>query len=381
MDEFDPLFFRISPREAQLMDPQERLFLQTSYQALEDAGYDRSTIARDYGGSVGVFVGVMYGEYQLLNGLSSYGSIANRVSYFLDFNGPSMAVDTMCSSSLTAMHLAVQSIQRGECRLAIAGGVNVSIHPAKYLTQAQLTMLSSDGRCRSFGKGGDGMTPGEGVGAALLKRLPDAIADRDHIYGVIKGTSINHGGKTNGYTVPNPGAQAQLVARALNEARINPRTVSYVEAHGTGTSLGDPIEVSGLTKAFRQNRAGEQKQEQYCALGSVKSNIGHLESAAGIAGVTKVLLQMQHRTLVPSLHTEMLNPQIDFESTPFTVQRGASEWHRPVIEIDGVRKEYPRIAGSAHLEQAGRMRTLLSKNMTCPQSRPRSRLALRRARR
>ncbi|MCC5467061.1 SDR family NAD(P)-dependent oxidoreductase, partial [Pelosinus baikalensis] len=306
VDQFDPLFFNISPREAEIMDPQERIFLESVYEAIEDAGYTGENISNQeyFGlkGNVGVFAGVMFDEYQLygvqetLQGrpTSLWGvpaSIANRVSYLCNFHGPSMTVDTMCSSSLTAIHLACQSLQRGGCDLAIAGGVNVSIHPNKYLFLAQGKFLSSNGQCQSFGEGGDGYVPGEGVGALLLKPLSKAIADGDHIYGIIKGTAINHGGKTNGYTVPNPNAQASVISRALEEAGIDPRTISYIEAHGTGTSLGDPIEIAGLTKTFQKYT----KEKQFCAIGSVKSNIGHCESAAGIAGVTKVLLQLKHR--------------------------------------------------------------------------------------
>ncbi|XXT21477.1 SDR family NAD(P)-dependent oxidoreductase [Sorangium sp. So ce429] len=364
VDEFDPLFFNISPQEATFIDPQERLFLQCVYQALEDAGYTRGALVRGRGpecaGEVGVFVGVMYEEYQLYGAQAqllgqpyalpgSPASIANRVSYFCNFHGPSMAVDTMCSSSLTAIHLACESLERGECEVAIAGGVNVSVHPNKYLMLAQGQFVSTDGRCKSFGQGGDGYVPGEGVGAVLLKRLERAVADRDHIYGVIKATSVNHGGKTNGYTVPNPAAQAQVIARALEQSRVNPRAISYIEAHGTGTSLGDPIEISGLTQAF----ARFTNDTQYCAIGSAKSNIGHLESAAGIAALTKVLLQMQHRTLAPSLHAEVLNPHIDFTRTPFRVQQTCEEWKRPTVEVDGVRREYPRIAGISSFGAGG----------------------------
>ena len=181
---------------------------------------------------------------------------------------------------------------------------------------AQGKFVSSKGRCESFGEGGDGYVPGEGVGAVLLKPLPKAIEDRDHIYGIIKATELNHGGKTNGYTVPNPKAQSEVIGKAFKKAGINPRTISYIEAHGTGTSLGDPIEISGLTRAF----AEYTQDRQFCAIGSVKSNIGHCESAAGISGVTKVLLQMKNRKLVPSLHSGVLNPNIDFSKTPFTVQ-------------------------------------------------------------
>lgn len=353
VDEFDPLLFWMSPREAQSTDPQERLFLQTAYHALEDAGYSRSEIQRSCGGEVGVFVGVMYNEYQLLNGHSSHGSIANRVSYYFDLSGPSLAVDTMCSSSLTAIHLAIQSLRCGECQMALAGGVNLSLHPSKYLTQAQLTMLASDGRCRSFGEGGDGMTPGEGVGAIVLKPLSAAVADGDNIYGVIKGASINHGGKTNGYTVPNPVAQARLVANAVRAARLDSQVISYIEAHGTGTSLGDPIEIAALTEAFGSGLGDHRSEAPRCAIGSVKSNIGHLESAAGIAGVTKVLLQMKHGMLAPSLHAQRTNPQIDFSQTPFVVQQTLEDWRRIRTDIDGVITELPRTAGVSSFGAGG----------------------------
>jgi amino acid adenylation domain-containing protein len=334
VDLFDPMFFNISPREAELMDPQERLFLECVHATLEDAGYTRDNVAED--SDVGVFVGVMYEEYQLYGAQEqargrfiampgSPASIANRISYFCNFNGPSLALDTMCSSSLTAIHLACQSLQRGDCAVAVAGGVNVSVHPNKYLMLAQGKFISGKGRCESFGEGGEGYVPGEGVGAVLLKPLAQAKADGDHIYGVIKATAVNHGGKTNGYTVPNPNAQAKVVERALRKSGIDARAVSYVEAHGTGTSLGDPIEIAGLTKAFR----GWTQDTQFCAIGSAKSNIGHCESAAGIAGVTKVLLQMKHQQLVPSLHSRVLNPNIDFEGTPFVVQQELAPWPRP----------------------------------------------------
>lgn len=364
VDQFDPLFFNISPREAELMDPQERLFLECVYETLEDAGYTRETLSgyqsSGMQGNVGVFAGVMYEEYQLyaaqeqIQGrpLALWGnpsSIANRVSHFCNFHGPSMAVDTMCSSSLTAIHLACQSLQRGDCELAIAGGVNVSIHPNKYLFLAQGKFVSSKGRCESFGEGGDGYVPGEGVGAVLLKPLVQAVADRDHIYGVLKATAVNHGGKTNGYTVPNPNAQASVIRRAIKEAGIDPRVISYIEAHGTGTSLGDPIEIAGLTKTFEEYT----KDKQFCALGSAKSNIGHCESAAGIAGVTKVLLQLQHGQLAPSLHAKVLNPNIDFSNTPFVVQQELAQWSRPVVKRNGDAKEYPRIAGISSFGAGG----------------------------
>ncbi|MBF0395141.1 MAG: SDR family NAD(P)-dependent oxidoreductase [Desulfobacterales bacterium] len=340
IDKFDPLFFNISPREAELMDPQERLFLQTVWHTLEDAAYSKSSLS---GKRVGVFAGVMYGEYQMLSkeniaASSSYASIVNRISYYFNFKGPSIAIDTMCSSSITAIHLACESIKKGESELAIAGGVNLSIHPHKYLLLSQAKFVSSDGRCRSFGEGGDGYVPGEGVGALLLKPLSRAKYDSDHIYGIIKGSAINHGGKTNGYTVPNPNAQADLISETLKNFKINPREISYVEAHGTGTSLGDPIEITGLVKAYKNYT----NEKQYCAIGSVKSNIGHLESAAGIASVTKVLLQLKHKELVPSIHSEPLNSNINFSDTPFYVQKEVSEW-----------KIYPRISAISSFGAGG----------------------------
>ena len=329
-DKFDPLFFNISPHEATIMDPQERLFLQTSWATLEDAGYTTKNLYES--SRLGVFVGVMFGHYQLFGGdelsqgnlltNSSFGSIANRVSYFLNSRGPSMAIDTMCSSSLSAIHLACQSLKNNECEVALAGGVNITSHPEKYILLSQGNFLSSDGRCKSFGTGGDGYVPGEGVGAILLKPLKGALNDKDHIYAVIKGSSINHGGRTNGYTVPNPIAQAELIIETLKKADISPSTINYIEAHGTGTSLGDPIEIRGLSKAFESSEGFENK----CPIGSVKSNIGHLESAAGIAGLTKILLQLQHKKLVPSIHSEHLNPNINFEELPFYVQRNLSPW-------------------------------------------------------
>ncbi|MBP1177198.1 polyketide synthase PksN [Paenibacillus sp. PvR133] len=364
VDQFDPMFFNISPREAQIIDPQERLFLKCVYETIEDAGYTREALGLERGlgqdRNVGVFVGVMYEEYQLYGAQEQArgrmiavpgnpASIANRVSYFCNFHGPSMAVDTMCSSSLTTIHLACQSLQQGECELAIAGGVNVSIHPNKYLMLGQGRFVSSKGRCESFGQGGDGYVPGEGVGAVLLKPLSKAIADGDHIYGVVKGTSVNHGGKTNGFSVPNPNAQASVIGRAFKKAGINPRTISYIEAHGTGTSLGDPIEIAGLQKVFQEYT----EDKQFCAIGSAKSNIGHCESAAGIAGVTKVLLQLKYGQIVPSLHSKTLNPNIDFSDSPFIVQQELGEWKRPVVTMNGKTVEYPRIAGISSFGAGG----------------------------
>jgi acyl transferase domain-containing protein/acyl carrier protein len=345
VDEFDPRFFNISPREARNIDPQERLFLQHAWMAVEDAGYTRESLQvpadKDLSGQVGVYVGVMYGEYNLSGSLAS---IANRVSYVLNLHGPSITMDTMCSSSLTSIHLACQDLKSGRTSLGIAGGVNVSIDPNKYHMLSSGQFISSDGHCQSFGEGGDGYIPGEGVGVVLLKRLSEAEKGGDHIYGIIKGSALNHGGKTNGYSVPNPQAQASVISRALRESKTDPRHVSYVEAHGTGTKLGDPIEITSLNKAFAQSR-----ENHFCLLGSAKSNIGHCESAAGIAGITKILLQLKYQQVVPSLHSKRLNPHIDFENTPFIVNQTLRKWENPVING----KKIPRIAGISSFGAGG----------------------------
>ncbi|MGD2087047.1 MAG: SDR family NAD(P)-dependent oxidoreductase [Candidatus Aminicenantes bacterium] len=363
-DKFDPLFFSISPREAENMDPQERLFLEIAWTALEDAGYSRQRLHRDIpqnqGANVGVFAGITSYTY-LLWGPDEWRkgnnvipnsvpwTIANRVSYVFDLNGPSLPVDTACSSSLTAVHLACESLKRRECHMAIAGGVNLYLHPAKYINMCQVNMLSPTGRCHSFGAASDGFVPGEGVGAVVLKPLSLARRDRDRVYAVIKGSSINHGGATSGYTVPNPNAQARVILETIKKARVNPRAIGFIEAHGTGTRLGDPIEIAGLSKTFRQYTP----DNQFCAIGTVKTNIGHLEAAAGIAGLTKVILQMKHRQLVPSLHSQSLNPNIDFSATPFTVQQHLADWDRPVIEENGRQVTYPRIAGISSFGAGG----------------------------
>ncbi len=333
IDKFDPLFFNIAPRDAALLDPQERLFIQSAWATLEDAGYTRETLQRKVNNQVGVFVGVTYNFYPLFiaeewhkgNRLPldvQLFSTANRTSYFLNLSGPSFVIDTACSSSMAAIHLAYESILRGECQMAIAGGVNLSLHPSKYHMLGSYSLMSATGRCTSFGANGAGYVPGEGVGSVLLKPLSMAIKDNDRIYGVIKSSSMNHGGKTSGYTVPNPSAQTELIKNALNKAKCDPRTINYIEAHGTGTALGDPIEIRGLQEAFEDYT----QDKQFCAIGSVKSNIGHLESAAGISQLTKVLLQLQHKKIVPSLHAQELNPFIDFQQTPFYVQQELSDW-------------------------------------------------------
>ncbi|MFF0854551.1 amino acid adenylation domain-containing protein [Streptomyces sp. NPDC003280] len=351
-DRFDPLFFRMSQIEAEHTDPQERVFLETVWHLLEDAGYTRERLR---GGRTGVFVGMMYGHYQLygvgeaLRGegfatSSSYASVANRVSYFFDFTGPSVALDTMCSSSLVTIHQACLAIRNGDCDVAVAGGVNISSHPVKFLQLAQRGFLAEDGRCRSFGEGGTGYVPAEGSGAVLLKRLDAAVADGDRVLAVVKASAVNHGGAGAGYSVPNPRAQGDLVRSALERAGLRPGDLDYLEAHGTGTALGDPVEVNGMLRAF------EGDLPERLPIGSVKSNIGHAESAAGIAAITKVLLQMRHGQLVPSLHADRLNPNIDFTSTPFEVQRDRAPWPRRVREDGTVR---PRTAGVSSFGAGG----------------------------
>lgn len=336
VDTFDPLFFGITPHDAALMDPQERLFLETGWHALEDAGYSRHRLSSVTGNAVGVYAASMYNEYPF-HGLdcghsrqgrppvatgSAIAGIANRVSYFLDCHGPSLTVDTMCSGSLTAIHLAVAGLRAGECSMALAGGVNLSLHPNKYIQLEQRAMLAPGGRCRAFSVDADGFVPGEGVGVVVLKPLSRALADGDRIHAVIEGSAVNHGGRTNGYSVPSPAAQAGLVAAAMNDAAVRPADIGYIEAHGTGTALGDPVEVSGLDRAF----AGALPPTAVRPLGTVKSNIGHLEAAAGVAGLTKVIMQFRHETVAPSLHAENLNPAIDWGATPFRVQRAAAAW-------------------------------------------------------
>lgn len=354
--QFDPMFFGISPREAINIDPHERLFLQEAWRAMEDAGYSSEAMRQRHRRRVGVFVGVTKTEFEL-NGAhdpgaagqwyprTSFSSIANRLSFFMDLSGPSMPVDTMCSSSLTAIHSACEQIRLGSCEAAFAGAVNLYLHPSAYYYLSSLRMLSSDGRCRSFGENGSGFVPGEGAAVVLLKALNRAVADGDHVHGVILATHVNHGGRTHGFMVPNPRAQAALIRESLDKAGVNARHISYIEAHGTGTALGDPIEVEGLQQAF----AFDTADRQFCALGSAKSNIGHLEAAAGIAGLLKVLLQMRHQQLAPTLHAEKTNPNIHFESGSFVLNRELRAWDRPVV--DG--RILPRIAGVSSFGAGG----------------------------
>ncbi|MCG7407079.1 alpha/beta fold hydrolase [Paenibacillus sp. ACRRX] len=313
VDLFDPLFFNISPREADRMDPQERLFLQTVWETLEDAGYNR----RPRSEQTGIFVGATS-----VNGNAA--SIANRVSHYFHFKGPSMALDTMCSSSLTAIHLACESIRQGECRMAIAGGVQLLVQPYTVVDR--------------FLPGG--AVTGEGVGAVLLKPLLQAEADGDRIYAVIKGCSVNHAGRTGGYAAGEAKDQAELITKTLNKAGVDPSSISYFETQGNGVSYGDLNEIKGMITAF-----GRQTKPPHCAIGSVKSNLGHLGAAAGIAGLTKVLLQLKYAELVPAIHTEKMDADFQFEGTPFYMQRESTKWQHNVYQEGEQKRELPLRAG------------------------------------
>lgn len=348
---FDARFFHISPREAACLDPQERLLLEEGYKALENAAWPPSRIQAEGRENVGVFVGVTRTGFELYNPTlwesgdnriltTNFSEMANRLSYCFDLRGPSMAIDTMCSSSLTALHEACEHLRHGACRMALVGTANIYTHPATYRLFCEKRMLSPTGRCHTFSRNADGFVPGESVSALVLKPLSAALKDHDRIHGLIRATGANHDGRTNGFTVPSPAAQAAMIRDTLDRGKVNAREISYVEAHGTGTKLGDPIEINGLTKAYRTDTS----DTGYCAIGSAKSNIGHCEAAAGLAGVIKTLLQMRYQTLAPSLHAEELNPLINFSDSPFHVQTEKAPWARPVITRDGKQTEIPRMA-------------------------------------
>ncbi len=353
-DKFDPRFFGISFKEARMIDPQQRVFLQTVWQTIEDAGYRPSSLR---GRPVGLFAGVTCYDYvdvvrQHVSeaGVYTYTGVSpsllpNRISYLLGIHGPSEVVDTACSSALVALHRARHAIRDGECEMAIAGGVNALLTPELFICFSKSGMLSPEGRCKVFSKDANGYVRGEGAGAVLLKPLDRAEQDGDHVYAVIRGSAVNHGGRASSMTSPNPNAQAELLLAAYEEAGFEPESVSYLEAHGTGTSLGDPIEVNGMKKAFDSlyRRRGRRLAKQHrCGIGSVKTNIGHLESAAGIAGLIKILLAMKHEKLPPSIHCRKLSPYVDLKRSPFYVVRELGPWEQPLAD-DG--QPWPRRAG------------------------------------
>ena len=323
VDQFDPDFFSISPREAMRMDPQQRLLLEIMWQGFENAGLVPSNFA---GTKTGVFIGISNNDYSTLQYLSNeiadayHGTgnalsiAANRLSYLFDFRGPSVSVDTACSSSLVSVHLAVQSLRNGESNLALAGGVNLILTPEANLVFSHARMMSIEGRCKTFDASADGYVRGEGCGIVILKRLSDAQKDGDRILAVIRGSAVNQDGRSNGITAPNGLAQQEVIKEALTNAKVSPEQIGYVEAHGTGTILGDPIEVQSLGVVMK-NRS----KNKPCIIGSVKTNIGHLESAAGIAGLIKVILSLHHEEIPPHLHFKQINPHIPIDELPLEI--------------------------------------------------------------
>ena len=338
IDKLDAQFFSISPREAMRLDPQQRLLLELTWSCLEDAGYAPSTLS---GSDTGVFIGVCSYEYkELLEkydgdigrhlGTGNYGCFpANRLSFWFNLHGPSVTTDTACSSSLVTFHQAITALREKECQMALVGGTNTLCAPSKYIGGTKMGLFSSEGRCKTFDAKADGYVRGEGAGVVLVKPLGQAIKDGNRIYGVIRGSAVNHGGAARNITSPSVYAQSKVIAAAFNKAGISPDTVSYIEAHGTGTALGDPIEINGLKRAFRQlyrQQGSEQVNQAYCGLGSVKTNIGHLESAAGVAGVIKILLAMKHKTLPKTNNLEVVNPRIKLAGSPFYLVETTQPW-------------------------------------------------------
>jgi acyl transferase domain-containing protein len=336
VDQFDAAFFGISPHEVERMDPQQRLLLEVTWETLENAGIAAHELA---GSETGVFVGIsnsdynrlLYRDYATLDAYSGTGTAmciaAHRISYWLNLRGPSLAVDTACSSSLAAVHLACQSLLAKESSLAVVGGVNLILTPEYSILLSQSQVLSATGRCRTFDADADGYTRGEGCGVLLLKRLPEALRDGDNIRALILGSAVNQDGRSNGLTAPNGPAQQAVIRKALHNAGVAPNDIGYIEVHGTGTKLGDAIEFDALKSVFRT-----LQPQQSCVLGALKTNVGHLEAAAGIAGLIKAILALQHREIPPNLHLKRLNPYIELHGTPFLIPTEMQEWpkeHRP----------------------------------------------------
>jgi acyl transferase domain-containing protein/acyl carrier protein len=342
VERFDAAFFDITPREAAHMDPQQRIFLETAWNALENAGVPKANVA---GKDAGIFVGVHNhsADYQAMQfqspaSLDAYSAtgtahdmIGGRLAYWLNLHGPAITVNSACSSSLVAVHLACQSLRSGDCTLALAGGLNLLLGPGFTIAAAQLQLLSPDGRCKPFDARADGMGRGEGCGVVILKKLSAARRDGDRVLAVIRGSAVNQDGKTNGLTAPNGLAQQQVLKRALENASVEPWEIGYVEAHGTGTALGDPIEVEALAEVL-----GEIRRTEPCTLGAVKANIGHLEGAAGIAGLIKAILVLRHRWLPPVANLQQLNPHLAFEETSLTIPRQGREWKTNGRRLAGV---------------------------------------------
>ncbi len=342
LEYFDAEFFGLTPREAEAMDPQQRMFLECAWEALEDTGYDSGS----YPLPIGMFAGAATNTYmfQLISNRELFRSIGGfqtkllndkdflttRVSYKLGLKGPSLTVQTACSTSLVAVHLACQSLLNGECSMALAGGVAIILPQRTGYLPQDGGLTSPDGHCRPFDARAAGIVGGSGAGLLVLKRLSDALADGDSIRAVIKGTAINNDGSLKvGYTAPSIEGQAAAIAEAQAVAGVHPESISYIETHGTATTLGDPIEIAALTQAFR----AQTNARQFCAIGSVKSNIGHLDTAAGVAGLIKTVLALEHGELPPSLNYEQPNPEIDFAQSPFYVNAQLREWPRREGEL------------------------------------------------
>ncbi|WP_421845172.1 amino acid adenylation domain-containing protein [Mycobacterium sp.] len=336
--EFDPALFTISAREAEQMDPQQRLLLRCVWRLFENAGHAPANFAQT---KCGVFIGASGADYydflfrsgqtaepHALSG-SSHAALANRISYLYDLHGPSATIDSACSSSLVAIHRAAAALRSGECTAAIAGGVSVILSGAAHSALTATNMLSLDGRCKSFDASADGYVRGEGAAVVLLRPLSDAVLDGDQVHGVILGSAENHGGRTNSLTAPSVGAQAEVIAEAQRRAAVDPRSIGYIEAHGTGTALGDPIEINGLKNAFTR-RCGElgvpPPASASCGVGSLKTQFGHLEAAAGAAGLIKVLLAMRYRRLPRLLHWRRQNPMIQLDGSPFRLVTHEEAW-------------------------------------------------------
>lgn len=329
VDGFDASFFGISPREAIYMDPQQRLILEVTWEALEHAGF---TAERRAGSQTGVFIGVSSYDYGFLlaadisaieaySNTSAMSVLAGRLAYFFDLHGETVAVDTACSSSLVALNHACKSLRNGTCNMALAGGVNLILSPEATISFSKFGMMAADGRCKTFDARADGYVRGEGCGVIVLKRLSDAVRDDDTILALVRGTAVNHGGKASGLTVPNGLAQQQVIEQALADGKLDPATITHIEAHGTGTSLGDPIEIEALKKVY-----GAPSEAGPCAISSIKTNIGHLEAAAGIAGIIKTVLTLQHQTLPPHLHLQQLNPSIHLDDSRFQIPDALQTW-------------------------------------------------------
>jgi acyl transferase domain-containing protein/acyl carrier protein len=330
VDEFDAAFFGISPREARQMDPRQRILLETAWEALENAGQPPEQLS---GSNTGVFIGHMIGDYYALEvgnlaGIDSHVStgnldsiLANRMSYVLNLQGPSLAVDTACSSSLVALHLACQSLRQDECQMALAGGVNLMLTPEMHVMGAKSLLLSPDGRCKTFDRGANGFVRGEGCGLLVLKRLADALAANDPVLAVIRGIAVNQDGRTNGISAPNGLSQQRVIRRALQNALLEPSRVTFIETHGTGTLVGDTIEVEALAEVY-----GAPSADGPCYLGAVKTNFGHLEGAAGAAGVIKMVLCLRHGRIPPNLNFREINPHLTLEPTRFRLPLEVQPW-------------------------------------------------------